>query len=112
MAATGRDRFTLDRGHCRTCSLPAGASAEIKLGKDFLDGIVEKLPPTSFDKADKYRGTVHSYRLVAIDPRTRVFLDRLPDRRRISSSRDGPDLRAGRPQSANARGMAASFAST
>ena len=50
------------------------AAAEIKLGKDFLGGIVEKLPPTTFDKTDKYRGTVHSYRLVAIDPRTRVFL--------------------------------------
>ena len=27
-----------------------------------------------FEKADKYRGTVHSYRLIAIDPRTRRFL--------------------------------------
>ena len=52
----------------------AQAAAEIKLGKDFLDGVVEKLPPTSFDKADKYRGSVHSYRLIAIDPRTRRFL--------------------------------------
>jgi hypothetical protein len=50
------------------------AAAEIKLGKDFLGGIVEKLPPTTFDKTDKYRGTVHSYRLVAIDPRSRMFL--------------------------------------
>jgi hypothetical protein len=31
---------------------PAHAGAEIKLGKDFLDGVVAKLPPTSFDKAD------------------------------------------------------------
>ena len=53
---------------------PARAAAEVKLGKDFLNGIVAKLPPTSFDKADKYRGTVHSYRLIAIDPRTRRFL--------------------------------------
>jgi hypothetical protein len=56
--------------HART----GQAAAEIKLGKDFLGGIVEKLPPTTFDKTDKYRGAVHSYRLVAIDPRTRVFL--------------------------------------
>ncbi len=48
---------------------PAEAAAEVKLGKDFLDGVVEKLPPASFEKADKYRGTVHSYRLIAIDPR-------------------------------------------
>jgi hypothetical protein len=53
---------------------PVQAAAEIKLGKDFLDGVVEKLPPASFDKADKYRGSVHSYRLIAIDPRTRRFL--------------------------------------
>jgi hypothetical protein len=53
---------------------PGQAAAEIKLGKDFLGGIVEKLPPTTFDKTDKYRGTVHSYRLVAIDPQTRRFL--------------------------------------
>jgi hypothetical protein len=53
---------------------PGQAAAEIKLGKDFLCGIVEKLPPTTFDKTDKYRGTVHSYRLVAIDPQTRRFL--------------------------------------
>ena len=53
---------------------PAHAAAEVKLGKDFLDGVVAKLPPTSFEKADKYRGTVHSYRLIAIDPRTRRFL--------------------------------------
>ncbi len=42
---------------------PAQAAAEVKLGKDFLDGVVAKLPPTTFEKADKYRGTVHSYRL-------------------------------------------------
>ena len=53
---------------------PTEAAAEIKLGKDFLDGVVDKLPPASFDKADKYRGKVHSYRLIAIDPRARRFL--------------------------------------
>jgi hypothetical protein len=50
------------------------AAAEVKLGKDFLDGVVEKLPPVSFEKADKYRGTVHSFRLTTIDPRARQFL--------------------------------------
>ena len=50
------------------------AAAEVKLGKDFLDGVIEKLPPCPFEKAGKYRGTVHSYRLVAIEPRSRQFL--------------------------------------
>jgi hypothetical protein len=54
--------------------LPAHAGAEVKLDKDFINGIVSKLPPTSFEKADKYRGSVHSFRLMAIDPRTRRFL--------------------------------------
>ena len=49
-------------------------AAEVKLGKDFLAGVVEKLPPAPFEKVGKYRGMVHSYRLVAIDPRARVFL--------------------------------------
>jgi hypothetical protein len=52
----------------------ARAAAEVRLGKDFLDGIIEKLPPVSFEKDGKYRGTVHSYRLVAIDPRIRRLL--------------------------------------
>jgi hypothetical protein len=50
------------------------AAAEVKLGKDFLGGVIEKLPPCPFDKAGKYRGTVHSYRLVAIEPSSRQFL--------------------------------------
>jgi len=50
------------------------AAAEVKLGKDFLDGVIEKLPPCPFEKAGKYRGTVHSYRLLAIEPRSRQFL--------------------------------------
>jgi hypothetical protein len=53
---------------------PGKAAAELKLGKDFLEGVVGKLPPVPFEKADKYRGTVHSYRLVAIEPRNRQFL--------------------------------------
>ena len=53
---------------------PGHASAEVKLDKDFINGIITKLPSTFFNKADKYRGTVHSYRLIAIEPRTRRFL--------------------------------------
>lgn len=53
---------------------PAHAAAEVKFDKEFLNGVITKLPPTSFAKPDKYRGTVHSYRLIAIDPRTRRFL--------------------------------------
>ena len=47
---------------------------EVRLDKDFLAGIVEKLPPTPFEKKGQYRGTIHSYRLLAIDPRRRRFL--------------------------------------
>jgi hypothetical protein len=50
------------------------AAAEVRLGRDFLDGIVAKLPPCKFDKADQYHGSVHSYRLVAIDPGARSIL--------------------------------------
>jgi hypothetical protein len=50
------------------------AAAEIKLSTDFLDGVVGKLPPVPFEKAGKYRGTVHSYRLTAIEARTRQIL--------------------------------------
>ena len=50
------------------------AAAELKLSKDFLAGIVEKLPPCSFEKSEQYRGKVHSFRLTAIEPRTRRFL--------------------------------------
>jgi hypothetical protein len=61
------------------CSLswlarPADAAAEVKLSKDFLEGIVAKLPPCAFEKAEKYHGNVHSYRLVAIDARARSLL--------------------------------------
>ena len=52
----------------------AEGSGELKLSKDFLGAIVEKLPPCPFDKADRYRGSVHSFRLDAIEPRTRRLL--------------------------------------
>jgi hypothetical protein len=56
------------------CHSRSEAGAEVKLDKDFLDGVVAKLPPCPFEKAAKYRGTVHSYRLGAIDDRARRFL--------------------------------------
>ncbi len=52
----------------------ANGGAELKLSKDFLAGVIEKLPLCSFDKADQYRGSVHSFRLSAIEPRTRRLL--------------------------------------
>src|SRR6516164_3531339 len=57
--------------------LPGGytqAATEVRLDKDFLAGIVEKLPPSPFEKNGQYKGTVHSYRLLAIDSKRRRFL--------------------------------------
>jgi len=55
---------------------PAGArgATEIKLDKGFLAGLVDKLPPVPFDKEGQYRGSVHSFRLVGIDPNQRKLL--------------------------------------
>lgn len=53
---------------------PARASAEVKFDKGFLAGIVEKLPPLPFKKEGSYRGTVHSYRFLAIDPKLRCLV--------------------------------------
>ena len=47
---------------------------EVKLDKEFLAGIVEKLPPNPFEKKGQYRGKAHSYRLLAIDSKRRRFL--------------------------------------
>jgi hypothetical protein len=56
----------------------AGGSAqgatEVRLDKDFLAGIAEKLPPSPFEKKGQYKGTVHSYRLLSIDPGRRRLL--------------------------------------
>lgn len=54
-------------------TLPARGATEIKLEKGYLAGVVEKLPPNRFDQ-EKYRGSVHSYRLVGIDPQARKLL--------------------------------------
>jgi hypothetical protein len=50
------------------------AGAEVKLDKDYLAGLVAKLPPLPFQNPGKARGTAHDYRLTAIDPRGRRFL--------------------------------------
>ena len=53
---------------------PAPAAAEVKVDRDFLAGVVEKLPPCPFQKEGRYRGQVHSFRLVAIDPAARQLV--------------------------------------
>jgi len=55
-------------------SQAASAAAVVRFDKEFLAGVIEKLPPCPFEKSGQYRGVVHSYRLVAIDPRNRQFL--------------------------------------
>lgn len=52
----------------------AHAATEIKLEKGYLAGVVEKLPPSPFEQPGKYKGSVHSYRLVGIDPKMRKLL--------------------------------------
>jgi hypothetical protein len=52
----------------------ANAGAEVKLDRDFLAGLIEKLPPTPFKKDGQYHGSVRSYRLLGIDPKARRFL--------------------------------------
>jgi len=55
---------------------PAGArgATEIKLDKGFLAGLAGKLPPVPFEKEGQYQGSVHSFRLVGIDPEERKLL--------------------------------------
>jgi hypothetical protein len=49
------------------------ASAEVKLDRDYLAGLVEKLPPLPFEN-EKSHGRVHSYRLATIEPQSRRFV--------------------------------------
>jgi hypothetical protein len=48
-------------------------SAEVKLDREYLAGLIEKLPPLPF-KSEKSHGTTHDYRLIAIEPPTRRFV--------------------------------------
>jgi hypothetical protein len=52
---------------------PGFAAAEIKLDKDFLSGIIEKVPTVPFQKDGQYKGTVRKFRLLAIDAKSRRF---------------------------------------
>ncbi len=57
-----------------TTARPARASADVRLDKDFIGGIIEKLPPVTFEKPGQYRGVVHGFQLIAIEARTRQLL--------------------------------------
>ena len=57
-----------------SASQAAMAAAVVKFDMEFLAGVIEKLPSCSFEKSGQYRGVVHSYKLVGIDPRQRQFL--------------------------------------
>jgi hypothetical protein len=52
----------------------ATAATEVRLDRDFMAGVAEKLPPSPFEKKGQYRGKIHSYRLLAIDPKRRRLL--------------------------------------
>jgi hypothetical protein len=53
---------------------PVQAAAEVKLDREFLGGLIEKLPPAPFAKEGQYRGSVRGFRLAGIDPKTRRLL--------------------------------------
>ncbi len=53
---------------------PARAGAEVKLDREFLAGLVEKLPPAPFAKAGQYRGSAKNFRMTGIDPKGRRLL--------------------------------------
>ncbi len=53
---------------------PARAAADIRLDRDFIAGIIEKLPPAYFEKPDQFRGSVHGFQLIAIEARSRQLL--------------------------------------
>lgn len=52
----------------------AFAEAEVKFDRDFLAGVVEKLPPAPFAKEGQYRGSARKFRLAGIDPKGRRLL--------------------------------------
>jgi hypothetical protein len=52
----------------------ARASADIRLDRDFIAGIIEKLPPVGFEKPNQYHGFVHAFQLIAIEARSRELL--------------------------------------
>jgi hypothetical protein len=52
----------------------ARAAADVRLDREFIAGIIEKLPPVAFEKPGQYRGFVHGFQLIAIEARTRQLL--------------------------------------
>ena len=52
----------------------ADAAADLRLDKDFIAGIIEKLPAATFEQTGQIRGIVHGFRLLAIEPRSRQLL--------------------------------------
>jgi hypothetical protein len=52
----------------------ARAGADIRLDRNFIAGIIEKLPPVGFERPGQYRGLVYGFQLVAIEARTRQLL--------------------------------------
>jgi hypothetical protein len=52
----------------------ADASADLRLDKDFIAGIIEKLPAATFEQEGQVRGIVHAFRLLAIEARARQLL--------------------------------------
>jgi hypothetical protein len=52
----------------------AHAGAEVRLDREFLSGLVEKLPSVPFQKAGQYHGSARAFRLVAIDPQGRRLI--------------------------------------
>jgi hypothetical protein len=62
---------------CGATLMPVGraeASADLRLDKDFIAGIIEKFPAATFEQQGQIRGTVHGFRLLAIEPRTRQLV--------------------------------------
>ena len=52
----------------------AQASADVRIDRDFLAWIIEKLPPVPFENPGQLRGKVHQFRLIAIEARSRQLL--------------------------------------
>ena len=52
----------------------ARAGAEVKLDREFISGLVEKIPPAPFSKDGVYRGSAKKFRLLGIDPKGRRLL--------------------------------------
>jgi hypothetical protein len=46
-------------------------AAEVRLDRDFISGVLEKLPPATFAKEGQYHGSARSFRLAGIDPKGR-----------------------------------------